>query len=83
MIQFGDLILYDLNEVARRLDMPRARVEGHVRRETLAAVVHGGRWLVAAEEIARFQAHPLRPTFRGRPRRFRPPARPADLPSEG
>lgn len=86
MIQFDDLVLYDVDETAERLDMRRPRVEQLLRADLLRGVVHGGRWLVAADEIDAFRARwnpPVRPSRAGTSRRFRPPALPAESPTEG
>lgn len=86
MIQFDDLVLHDLDEVAVKLDMSRSRVEGLVRADELAGVIHGGRWMVAAEEVARFRKTwrpPARVSRVGSTRRFRPPSRPGDLVENG
>lgn len=81
MIAFDDLILYDLAEVAGLLKMNRHRVEQLVRADDLAGVQHGGRWMVAAEEVVRFKrswSPPERMSRAGTRRRFQPPPRPAD-----
>lgn len=86
MIQFDDLVLHDLNEVARQLGMTRQRVDRLVRTDELAGVIHGGRWMVAQEEIDSFRSRwtpPVRPSQVGVRRRFRPPPRPAETPEEG
>lgn len=86
MIQIDDLILHDLNEVAALLGMSRTQVQARVTADELAAVHHGGRLMVAAEEVERFNASytpPARVPRVGVTRRFRPPARPADLPDAG
>lgn len=86
MITIDDLTLLDLDEVAHRLDMVRSRVESLVRNDELAGVLHGGRWMVAAEEVERFSATWTPPTRRSRvgvTRRFVPPPRPGDLHADG
>lgn len=86
MIQIDDLTLYDLNEVSATLGLSRFQVQARVADNVLAAVHHGGRLMVAAEEVERFRESYV-PPVRGRrvgvTRRFRPPARPADLPDVG
>lgn len=80
MIVFDeDFTLLDLGEVARALGISRFRVEDYVRVGTLAAVHHGGKWMVAADELERFRRawDPQPPVPRTMvPRRFRPPSRP-------
>lgn len=86
MIQFDDLILYDVRETAERLELSKPKVEALLRADELHGVVHGGRWLVAAEEVEAFRARwtpPERASRAGVTRRFRPPGRPADLSAEG
>lgn len=76
-----DLVLYDLTQVSQMLDLPRYRVEELIRSGQMAGVVHGGRWLVAAEEIASFPERwspPARTTSSARKRRWHPPPRPGD-----
>lgn len=90
MITFDELgdgfTLHTLTEVAALLGVSRYRVEDFVRAGTLAAVHHGGRWMVATEEVERFTQtwtpRPRGPRSRAS-RRFRPPSRPADLPDAG
>lgn len=86
MITIEDLTLHDLNEVATLLGLSRGQVQARVTADELAAVHHGGRLMVAAEEIERFRlayTPPVRVPRVGVTRRFRPPARPADLPEVG
>lgn len=86
MIQIDDLTLYDLNEVSATLGLSRGQVTARVTDDELVAVHHGGRLMVAAEEVERFRAAyaaPVRVSRAGVKRRFRPPARPADLPDAG
>lgn len=76
-----DLALYDLNQVSQMLDIPRYRLEELIRSDQLAGVVHGGRWLVAEEEVASFRERwspPVRVGTPGRKRRWHPPPRPGD-----
>lgn len=85
MIVFDDTFtLLDIDEVAERLDLSRYRVQALIRTEQLAAVHHGGRWMVAAEEVEDFRRRwepPVRPSRIGVTRRFVPPSRPGDLPA--
>lgn len=86
MITIDDLTLLDLDEVAHHLGLARSRVEGLVRNDELAGVLHGGRWMVAREELDRFSATwtpPVRRSRVGVTRRFVPPPRPGDLHAEG
>lgn len=87
MIRIGDdLVLWTLDEVSAALNLPRVRVEALVRNDQLAGVMHGGRWMVAPEEVERFRADwvpPVRATTAGKKRRFVPPPRPAEMIGKG
>lgn len=87
MIVFdADFTLLDIDEVAEHLNLTRHRVQTLIRAGELAAVHHGGRWMVALDEARDFQRRwtpPVRPTPVGRTRRFVPPPRPGDLPDAG
>lgn len=50
-ITFDDLVLVDVYTASERLSVSVARVKELIRNERLAAVMHGGRYLVAEEEI--------------------------------
>lgn len=76
-----DLHLYTVDQVSEILDIPRYRVEELLRSGQMAGVVHGGRWLVAQEEVEDFPSRwtpPIRETSRAHKRRWHPPARPGD-----
>lgn len=81
MITFDDLVLVEVSDAAERLNMTVPRVKDLIRHELLAAVMHGGRYLVAEEEINNYldrlacaeRSHRQRP---GRP--FMPPPRDPD-----
>lgn len=87
MIVFDDgFTLLTLSEVADRLGITRFKIEQSVRSGALAAVHHGGRWMVAEEEVERFRGAyrpPTRTRHTGVPRRFVPPARPARAGTQG
>lgn len=86
MIQIDDLTLYDLNEVSATLGLSRGQLQARVAEDELVVVHHGGRLLVAAEEVERFRdayVPPARVSRAGVKRRFQPPARPADLSDAG
>lgn len=74
-----DLLLFDLTVTASRLDLKRSTVDRLVAQQQLAAVMHGGRWMVADEEIEDFRkrsAAPRQITRKvGRKRVFVPPPR--------
>lgn len=78
-----DFVLYDLAEVSDITGLSRSRVAISVRAGTLAAVHHGGKWMVAREEVQRFRkafrGSPERRPLSGVPRRFVPPPRPGDV----
>lgn len=51
MITIEDLTLCEVGEAAERLHMSVPKVKELIRHELLAAVMHGGRYLVAEDEI--------------------------------
>lgn len=82
----SDFTLYDLQEVADRTGLSRSRVSKCIKEGHLAAVHHGGAWMVAGQELDRFRAtyrRPRRGPRVGVSRRFVPPPRPADVEAVG
>ena len=87
MIRFDEeFALLDLTEVADRLNVSMSRVRAYVRAGVLAAVHHGGRWMVSEDEVERFLLDvgpaPTRSAVQ-MARRFRPPSRPGHEASVG
>lgn len=54
MITFDDLVLIEVHDAAERLGKPERVVRELIRHELLAAVMHGGRYMVAEEEVNRY-----------------------------
>jgi hypothetical protein len=82
----SDFILYDLHEVVERTGLSRWKLSVCIRKGALAAVHHGGKWMVGSEELDRFRRayrSPGRYRPVGVPRRFVPPPRPADVEDVG
>ncbi|GAA3087423.1 hypothetical protein GCM10010464_59060 [Pseudonocardia yunnanensis] len=81
-IEFDDLVLVDVATAAEELGGEPARLKELIRSGKVAAVMHGGRWLIAEEEIERVRTLTteggdlLAP--RPNKRRFLPPPRDAD-----
>ena len=87
MIVFDeDFTLLDLHEAAAELGISRSRTQNYVRAGLLAAVHHGGRWMVSQDEVERFLLEvgpaPTRSAVQ-LARKFRPPPRPAPEQNEG
>lgn len=79
MIVFDeDFILLDIHEAAAELEVPVPRLQGWIRADRLAAVFHGGRAMIAQDEVERFRRdwspEPVG-SPRMRARRFTPPPR--------
>jgi hypothetical protein len=81
-IEFDDLVLMDVATAAEVLGSEPARIKELIRVGKVAAVMHGGRWLIAEEEIERVRSLAtdgsdlLGP--RPNKRRFLPPPRDPD-----
>lgn len=78
MITFDDLVLIEVQDAADRLGKPEDVVRELVRHEVLAAVMHGGRYMLAEEEVDRYAERLLSDERSGRhprSRRFLPPPR--------